>query len=278
MSHRFFHIYQMCLNQPIFLSKEENLYFQFLETKFFEFAELCKTVPSDDLQKKYEIHHIIPYHAGGTDEIENLIPLTPCDHALAHYYRYFVMKDLKDLWVWNLRKNSENSSFQTKAGRLALARQLFREHSKKEKKYFWDSVWQSEQAKKGARKGGLQNTPKQREARKRIGTILGKEYGKLNGRKQGLQNQKDTTKQALRFSYCWVHPFYGTIQTTPEHALIDLAEQCLSFASFRNSLPENSEKRRVSRQLGRVIRKERKSYYGWAIQQERVSTNQFDEL
>jgi hypothetical protein len=51
-----------------------------------------KQIPESELQKRYEIHYIIPYHAGGTDDIENLIPLTPPDHALAHYYLYWSMK------------------------------------------------------------------------------------------------------------------------------------------------------------------------------------------
>ena len=164
-----------------------------------------------------------------------------------------------------MRKNATNLSFQTEKSRLAFARNLFQEHCKQQKKYFWDSVWQLEQKKKGAKKGGQQKSLLQTEARKRIGKPIGKEYGKTNGRTQGIRNQNEKIKEILSFSYVWSHSTYGTFETTTQKALIDIAEQCLSFSNFKESLPEKSEKRQIARQLGRVLRKERDSYYGWSF-------------
>jgi hypothetical protein len=131
------------------------------------------------------------------------------------------------------------------------------------KKYFWNSVWQVEQAKKGAKKGGSQNTLKQLEARKRTGETLGK---KLNGHLRGLENQTQQTCQALQYSYLWSHKKYGTFLTLPQQAVIDLANQCFSVPIFKNSLPITAENRKVSRELGRLIRLERKTYHGWFIE------------
>jgi len=45
-------------------------------------------------------HHIIPKHAGGTNDKENLYPLTIIQHALAHRNRAIIMKDAKDWIAW----------------------------------------------------------------------------------------------------------------------------------------------------------------------------------
>lgn len=49
-----------------------------------------------------EIHHIIPRHAGGTDDIENLIALRKDDHALAHLKRYEETGDFRDLCAYHM--------------------------------------------------------------------------------------------------------------------------------------------------------------------------------
>lgn len=42
-------------------------------------------------------HHIIPRHAGGTDDPDNLVELTVEDHAIAHLVRYRIYGDERDL-------------------------------------------------------------------------------------------------------------------------------------------------------------------------------------
>lgn len=41
-------------------------------------------------------HHIIPRHAGGTDDSSNLVELTVEDHAIAHEVRYRIYGDDRD--------------------------------------------------------------------------------------------------------------------------------------------------------------------------------------
>lgn len=43
-----------------------------------------------------EIHHIVPTHAGGSDENENLVRLLPEEHFLAHLIRYKAYNDKDD--------------------------------------------------------------------------------------------------------------------------------------------------------------------------------------
>jgi len=45
-------------------------------------------------------HHIIPRHAGGTDDPDNLVELMPIDHAIAHKVRYGLYGDRADLWAY----------------------------------------------------------------------------------------------------------------------------------------------------------------------------------
>ena len=45
-------------------------------------------------------HHIIPRHAGGTDDPDNLVELMPIDHAIAHKVRYGLYGDKEDLWAY----------------------------------------------------------------------------------------------------------------------------------------------------------------------------------
>lgn len=47
-----------------------------------------------------EIHHIIPKHAGGTDDIENLVALYKDEHAQTHLKRYEETGDFRDLCAY----------------------------------------------------------------------------------------------------------------------------------------------------------------------------------
>lgn len=50
-------------------------------------------------------HHIIPKHAGGTNDPSNLVELTVLDHAIAHKVLYGFWKREEDLLAWqSLRK------------------------------------------------------------------------------------------------------------------------------------------------------------------------------
>ncbi len=68
--------------------------------KYLRFIEHCK-------KKKYhaneylERHHIIPRHAGGTDNKKNLIKLSLKDHMLAHKIRYEIYGNRYDLSAYS---------------------------------------------------------------------------------------------------------------------------------------------------------------------------------
>lgn len=58
-----------------------------------------------DLLKGYHWHHILPKHKGGDDSKENLVLLSPLDHAIAHYVRYKLNKNYSDAWAFNRLMN-----------------------------------------------------------------------------------------------------------------------------------------------------------------------------
>lgn len=51
--------------------------------------------------KGMHYHHIIPKHAGGSDHPDNLILLTPKEHALAHLELYKLYGKQADAWAYN---------------------------------------------------------------------------------------------------------------------------------------------------------------------------------
>jgi len=46
------------------------------------------------------LHHILPKHAGGTDDPSNLFPLSITQHALAHRNRAILIGDAEDWIAW----------------------------------------------------------------------------------------------------------------------------------------------------------------------------------
>jgi hypothetical protein len=49
------------------------------------------------LTQGFHKHHIVPKHAGGTDDKSNIVLLHPIDHAIWHLVRYKMFKNKKDL-------------------------------------------------------------------------------------------------------------------------------------------------------------------------------------
>jgi hypothetical protein len=47
-------------------------------------------------------HHILPKHAGGTDDASNIVLLTREQHAEAHMLRYKQLGSMKDLYAYQL--------------------------------------------------------------------------------------------------------------------------------------------------------------------------------
>ena len=51
---------------------------------------------------EHEIHHIVPKHAGGTDDISNLVALSKEEHKDAHLKRYEEFGDFKDICAYHM--------------------------------------------------------------------------------------------------------------------------------------------------------------------------------
>jgi hypothetical protein len=62
------------------------------------------------LLKGYHWHHIIPRHLGGTDDLSNLVLISPLDHAIAHFVRYKMEKRQADAWAYNRLMNQAKCS------------------------------------------------------------------------------------------------------------------------------------------------------------------------
>jgi hypothetical protein len=56
-------------------------------------------------------HHIIPRHAGGSDDPSNLIEVTIEEHAKLHYDRYLEMGNLYDLGAYHLLNGQTDESW-----------------------------------------------------------------------------------------------------------------------------------------------------------------------
>jgi hypothetical protein len=48
----------------------------------------------------YHIHHIVPRHTGGTDDVENLVKVTIPEHAAFHYERWVLTGSAYDRIAW----------------------------------------------------------------------------------------------------------------------------------------------------------------------------------
>jgi hypothetical protein len=101
--------------------------------RYLRFIEHCK-------KKKYhkdeylECHHIIPRHAGGTNNRENLIKLSLRDHMQAHKIRYKVHGSQYDLSAYNYMtgQSAEGKRAICAAnGAKSKGRKLTEEHKRK---------------------------------------------------------------------------------------------------------------------------------------------------
>jgi len=56
----------------------------------------------------YHNHHILPKHAGGTDNPSNIIKLTVEEHSLAHLKLYQESGRNEDLWAYKMLAKNKN--------------------------------------------------------------------------------------------------------------------------------------------------------------------------
>ena len=108
-------------------------------------------------------HHIIPKHAGGTDDPSNLVELTVEDHAIAHWVRYMIYGDPRD-----------------KLAAHMIRGQIDRAEAIKE----------------------LQRLPKTEQHKRKIGDAVRGEKNGMYGKKQS-QKQRDAVSKALKGKKKW---------------------------------------------------------------------------
>ncbi len=89
--------FKVCNKKP-----ELDIYQQFIES-----FKTKKYMTGTRLEK----HHILPLHAGGNNNFDNLILLSIEDHALAHFYRFLAYLDKNDKLAYLFRKNDNSEAF-----------------------------------------------------------------------------------------------------------------------------------------------------------------------
>ena len=118
--------------------------------KYDQFIEECRN--KDYPKGTYlEEHHILPKHAGGGDEPENLIKLSLEDHLKAHLIRYEIWKAPSDQAMVLMRQG-----YSTKAWTIILktARGKCLGIQKQKGLGFWNSENQKKISSMGGKKGG----------------------------------------------------------------------------------------------------------------------------
>lgn len=136
-------------------NKNPNIYISFIN----EAKERAEKILSIDKNTYVEKHHIIPKHAGGSDDQTNLVFLIYEDHILAHYIRWIEFKDPKDKIAYSVMSN-QIVDIRKERARLGgiIGGPLGQETLKKENKGWFNSRAQSDRGKKGAQKNRINKT------------------------------------------------------------------------------------------------------------------------
>ena len=136
---------------------------------------------------KINKHRILPGHAGGTYDPENIIVLSYFFHAAAHYVRYLTFREVGDLRAASLMLGATpEEKFQVaqiagKLGGLQRAKKMFETRTN-----FYDPIWQEKVGDKGAGKRNVKSgwifTLNERLSKDQ--STLRSDAGKLGGKAQ----------------------------------------------------------------------------------------------
>jgi hypothetical protein len=185
---------------------------------------------------KTEIHHMIPYHAGGTDNKFNKIRLTCNEHLEAHKLLFQVYGLLADQYVINMRsKNNEKASY--------LRIKLSHEMSKQNKTGFNNICQQKDRGQKG-------------------GLVRSKAKDTSFEKKLSME-----CRNLLATNHCWVFKKTGYkvfIQANEFSLMRDLAKKLIVYVPCFEGL-KNLSLQHIAGNLGKVVKKRRKSAYGWEL-------------
>ena len=132
----------------------------------------------------YHTHHIVPTHAGGTDDPSNLVKVNKAMHAFLHRLRYLETGDYFDCCAANLLSGDWTAEEARKAAAAEGIRRS--EKHKASAAQNWQDYNATEAAKESQRKGN-QNQPKEAKARG------GQTGGKMPFWNNGLNNKRSHT-------------------------------------------------------------------------------------
>lgn len=163
-----------------------------------EAGKRAKALLAKDAKTYVEKHHIIPRHAGGSDDSSNLVFLTYEDHVIAHYIRWVVFNDTRDQIAWKVMLGDP---LEVRRLKQSLAGQIGGQKVQElllEANLGWyNSQIQSELGKKGAQKNREQGTggfdPKNLEKANEVQKLDPAKYlpQKKTNLVKGLETQKE---------------------------------------------------------------------------------------
>lgn len=126
-------------------------------TYYDQFINYLRNKPIK-LNIKTNKHRILPGHAGGTYDSENVIILSYFFHAAAHYVRYLTFREVGDLRAASMMLGATpEEKFQIaqiagKFGGPQRAKRMLETRT-----YFYDPVWQEKVGNKGAGKRNVES-------------------------------------------------------------------------------------------------------------------------
>lgn len=211
----------------------------------------------------FEKHHVTPRFLGGTDNPENIVLLTPRQHVLVHLLRYLKYGEKNDLKASIFRTSTQGVDLSSHGKRMAV-------YNKQTQTTFWNPKFQSEQGKKGGKKGGSTNSPLQQEARSKVGTEWGPIVG-LGNQSQGL---KDTLSKIMVF----YHEGENVKVTIPVCKSAAEVFDCLNsklvvLGKEHLFSKEMAKKAKGGGPMYGLIKGSKKRIYGWSII-ERISPSE----
>ena len=206
-----------------------------------QFIDYCKN--TEFVENYQEFHHIVPRHADGTDDKENLISLPYREHTLAHYYRWLAYKEEGDQLAFLFM------SRMTEEARRLAAKMSIKTHKKNQINFF-SKEWQSQQGKKGGKIGGKKKSEAGFKARQKVGIT--------HGRKNGISNTTNPIIKKVHDCYTkWKHKTGIEIIIEPKEALVDIQKELQKHFYF--DVKNKSAVRRVILSI-------RKSIGGWSFE------------
>jgi hypothetical protein len=205
-------------------------------------------------KESIEIHHKLPRFAGGTDSEDNLLRMTYNNHTKAHWLRWKVYGESRDLSAFLFRNNQTEEAQALKQQHVLEARE--REKKKGVRRH--DSNYQREMGTRGGQIGGKANTPQQFAARQKVGQIYGTKVGKGN-------QSTELIEFISKFSVWARKPVGKKFDITKTSAIYIVAPK-ESFAEVARKLEEFVPGMITNEStMHKLVKKERPSMYGWVI-------------